>query len=51
MTIPMLWGCSSDKLSRESAENSIKEQMKFPIDDIRDIKLYDNQFTRSGETF
>lgn len=39
LTIPLLWGCSNDKLTRGKAEKLIREMYKFPFDENRDFHI------------
>ena len=41
LIIPVLWGCSSDKLSRGKAEKLIKEMHKFPYDETMAFPIID----------
>lgn len=38
LIIPLLWGCSSDKLSRGKAEKLIRAINKFPTDEIKEFQ-------------
>lgn len=38
LTIPLFWGCGSDKLSRGKAEKLIRAFNKFPSDEIKEFQ-------------